>query len=69
MTEDVPWTNENLLEHHELAYQAPEILLDSKLGPSADIWSLAFVVYMLLIHNPLDDRTDPCSRRFTKFWD
>lgn len=32
---------------YDFGYQAPEVLLDSQLGPSADIWSLACLVCII----------------------
>ena len=43
MTEEVSWFSEDF----DFRYQAPEVLLDSQLGPSADIWSLACLVCII----------------------
>ena len=40
-----PW----FVEDNCLGYQAPEVLLDSKIQPSADIWSLACLVRISVI--------------------
>ena len=43
MTEEVQWFSKDF----DFGYQAPEVLLDSQLGPSADVWSLACLVCMI----------------------
>ncbi|KAL2052447.1 hypothetical protein ABVK25_007319 [Lepraria finkii] len=45
---------------YDFGYQAPEVLLDSQLGPSADIWSLACLIYEILIR---DIPYCPCSTK------
>ena len=56
MTEEVQWFSEDC----DFRYQAPEVLLDSQLGPSADIWSLACLVCMIVFCLP-DSRLTTCE--------
>lgn len=39
-------------EDCDFGYQAPEVWLDSQLGPSADIWSLACLVCIIMLYLP-----------------
>ena len=56
MTGEVQWFSEDF----DFGYQAPEVLLDSQLGPSADIWSLACLVCIIAFCLP-DSRLTTCE--------
>lgn len=51
---------QGLSEDYDFRYQAPEVLLDSQLGPSADIWSLACLVRIIIFCLP-DSRLTVCE--------
>ena len=56
MTREVQWFSEDF----DFGYQAPEVVLDSQLGPSADIWSLACLVCIIAFCLP-DSRLTTCE--------
>ena len=56
MTGEMQWFSEDC----DPGYQAPEVVLDSQFGPSADIWSLACLVCIIAFCLP-DSRLTTCE--------